>query len=51
MHSDLEEIAHELDHALTAIAVLRRADPGNETLKQIESAMDDAWDELTRPRP
>ena len=48
MHSDREEIIHELDHQLTAIAALRRADPGNENLKRFEAAMDAAWTELTR---
>jgi hypothetical protein len=48
MNPNREEITHALDHALTAIAVLRRADVASDTLKQIEDAMDAAFAELTR---
>jgi hypothetical protein len=49
MLSEREQITHALDHALTMIAAERGAAPGNETLKQIEDAMDAAYRELTRP--
>jgi hypothetical protein len=48
MLSDRELITHNFDHALTMIEVLCSADPNNETLKQIEDAMDAAYRELTR---
>jgi hypothetical protein len=48
MLSEREEITHNLDHALTAIAALCRADPANETLKQIHDAADAAYLELIR---
>jgi hypothetical protein len=51
MLSDREEITHALDHAPTAIAALRSANEDNETLKQIEDAMDSAYAELTRRAP
>jgi hypothetical protein len=50
MLSDRELITHNFDHVLTMIEVLCRADPANETLKQIHDAMDAAYLELTRRR-
>lgn len=44
MLSDREEITHALDHALTAVAALRRAVHDSEAvaiLGQIEDAMDE----------
>jgi hypothetical protein len=51
MLSEREEITHNLDHALTAIAALRGAGQGDAIiLGQIEDAMDAAYLELTRRR-
>jgi hypothetical protein len=49
MLSEREEITHNLDHALTAIAALRSTGQGDAIiLGQIEDAMDAAYRELTR---
>jgi hypothetical protein len=51
MLTEREDITNALDHALTAIAALRRESEGKETtitLKEIEQAMDDAWTFLSR---
>jgi hypothetical protein len=52
MHSDRQEIAHELSHALTTLTALSRANEGREialTYREVAMVVERAWEELTRP--